>query len=161
MKARRKRSDPQATRYRVAVTALAKAEKRHAAAERAVADLRRKVKAYERRLPPERLAAIAKGTVERKEYARMRKERWRDAERTLRATARISDMPEIVEVLFLGSSAPWKKPRRCGMAVKLRDGQCLVWDFRDGFKTGAWMDRNDRRALRPPSQPIEFLEAAE
>ncbi len=49
------------------------------------------------------------------------------------------------------------------MAVRLREDQALVWDFRDGFKTGAWEDRNNRKALSRPtdSVPIKFLEAAE
>jgi len=51
--------------------------------------------------------------------------------------------------------------RRYALAVMMPEGRCLVWDFRDGFKTGAWADLENRRALHTPSQPVEFLEAAE
>lgn len=157
MKARRKRSDPQATRYRVAVTALAKAEKRHAAAEKAIAELRRKVRGYERRLAPERLHEIEGGTRTAKAIAQARADEWKAAERTLRAAARmIGEEPPLF--VTLKSS----KERKYGLAVRMPEGQALIWDNRRGYLTGRWDDRRSPAKLsKPTHDPIEFLQAAE
>jgi uncharacterized membrane protein YsdA (DUF1294 family) len=162
---KRRRSDPQATRYRVAVTALAKAEKRERDAARAATELRRKIKGYERRLPPERIAEINAGTAAAKASKKAQQERWREAERTLLTAARVQGMPGSVEVVFALKNASLKnfKKTKAGLAVQLREGMALIWRSREGYLTGRWADRNNRSRLSKPteSDPLAYLMAAE
>jgi ribosome-binding ATPase YchF (GTP1/OBG family) len=147
---RRKSKNPVATRYRIAITALRKAERRKAAAEQSIRELAKKVRYYERTIPADERAELRAADADRKEAERMRKERWKEAERTLLAAARVQGMSRSgVQTLFTAG----KVKRRIGMAVELREGGCLVWDFRDGFKTGLWVDRNNRKKLTKPTDP--------
>lgn len=146
---RRKSLDPQATRYRIAVTALAKAERRKAAAEKSIAELTRKVRAFERRMSAEKRAGIAEADAARMAEDKMRKEKWREATRVLTTAAKVAGT-KVTEPEILMNAG--KRRRRLGMAVELREGACLAWDFRDGFKTGRWTERFNRSALRPLDQ---------
>jgi hypothetical protein len=131
VKARRKRSDPQATRYRIAVAALAKAEKRKAAAEKAIKELRAKVRGYERRLPPERRAEIEAGTDAAKAKAAELKGRWKSAERTLLTAARMGSQTENPVVYSYKPSN-----RRTGLYVYLPENRVLVWHHTRGYLSG-------------------------
>jgi hypothetical protein len=120
MKARRKRSDPQATRYRIAVAALARAEKRKAAAEKAIKELRVKVRGYERRLPPERRAEIEAGTKTAAVKAAEIRERWRHAERALITAAKMGapDLEPTVKAYRVAK-------RKMGLWVRMPDWTAL------------------------------------
>lgn len=160
----RKRSDPQATRYRIAVAALAKAEKRKASAERSIAELRRKVRGYERRLPPDRIAEIHAGTVTAKAAAVARKDRWKEARRTLLAAARVAGnrIPTINELRRTPKRGGSGRGRLYGLWVALRESQALVWDNRCGYMTGHESCVRQPALLSTPTEepPIKWRAAA-
>lgn len=163
---KRRRSDPQATRYRIAVAALARAEKRKAAAEKAIRELRAKVRGYERRLPPERRAEIEAGTKAAKVTAAANRARWKEAETTLRTAARMSGLSEKDAPLVYLRSHPSGRTvtagavsggRLYGVAVTIGGDhhaqlrRVLVWDVRRGYLTGTWRDVQEK-TLRKPAE---------
>jgi hypothetical protein len=128
MTARRKRSDPQATRYRIAVAALARAEKRKAAAEKAIKELSAKVRGYERRLTPERKAEIATGTKTAAAKAAEIRERWKQAERALLVAAKVGapDLEPRISIYRTGK-------RKMGLWVRMPEWRALIWHVTRGF----------------------------
>lgn len=159
MKARRKRSDPQATRYRIAVAALARAEKRKAAAEKAIKELRAKVRGYERRLPPERRAEIEAGTIASKAKAEELKGRWKTAERALLAMGKMAS-PGLGANLY-----PYKPSnRRTGLWIELPEKRVIVWHHTRGYLSGRLGSHGAIYDLRPVddrrADELAYLEEA-
>lgn len=129
---RRKPTDPIATRYRKAAAALANAEKRLRAAEDSYVTLSQKVKALEKRLAPERLAAIKTGTADAKALAKARAARWKEAERTLLTAATMASRDGANPVVYPYTPAK----RKLGLYVHLPERRCLVWHVTRGYLSG-------------------------
>ena len=145
----------EATRRRAtgSVTALAKAQKRQAAAEKAVAELLSAgFRATAAARAPRRNRA---GTVAAKS-ARRNADVWKAARRTLAAAAKVAKSDD-TDVLPLRQSVG--KPAHLWMVVHMPEEQCLIWDNRR-LHDGRWRDRMEP-SKPSPRNTDRVLEAAE